>query len=360
MKTNYDTEKWRQIFSSVLRLTFSYYNLKDQEFSDLYGCDKSLTKKWKTAKSFPRQDSFEYLKEYIQEKAKYNRQNDDYLVKGIENIFKEYNYSVLCTQLWENISSDVEFTLKTLKYCIDVGKGYRPEPTSVSSKYQSDGQIHAVIFDFDGTLTKSDKTAKTTWESLWISLGYDVKVCQNLHKQFDDKQIDHEKWCLLTENKFKAKNLNKNTIIQISNNIQLINGIQDTFRKLDERNIKIYIVSGSIMTVIKNVLENLNKYVTEIKANQMMFDEKGYLDRIIGTNYDFEGKADYIFQIAEELKISTQDILFIGNSNNDQYAYKSGAKTLCINPKTADFRNTKIWNHCIETCHDLTDIFRFI
>ena len=28
------------------------------------------------------------------------------------------------------------------------------------------------------------------------------------------------------------------------------------------------------MTVIKNVLENLNKYVTEIKANQMMFDEK--------------------------------------------------------------------------------------
>lgn len=71
------------------------------------------------------------------------------------------------------------------------------------------------------------------------------------------------------------------------------------------------------MFVIQAVLGNLNRYVDNIRANQLMFNEAGFLTQIIGTKYDFEGKADYIVQIANELKISTKDILFVGNSRND-------------------------------------------
>ena len=114
------------------------------------------------------------------------------------------------------------------------------------------------------------------------------------------------------------------------------------------------------MLVIQRVLGSLTQYVDSIKANQLMFNEAGYLNQIIGTKYDFEGKADYILQIADELKISTKDILFIGNSRNDHFVYMSGARTLCINPILTDMTNTEIWHDCIEMCDDLTEILEYI
>ena len=43
-----------------------------------------------------------------------------------------------------------------------------------------------------------------------------------------------------------------------------------------------------------------------------------------------------------------REILFIGNSDNDQSAYKSGAQTLCVNPLEADHNNKKIWHDSIK------------
>ena len=64
--------------------------------------------------------------------------------------------------------------------------------------------------------------------------------------------------------------------------------------------------------------------------------------------------------VAEELNISTQDILFVGNSVNDRFAYQSGAETLCINPKLVDITDNIVWNHNIIECKDLQEIIPFI
>ena len=217
----------------------------------------------------------------------------------------------------------------------------------------------AVVFDFDGTLTLG-KYSKTTWESLWTELGYDVRVCQELHKKYDRKEITHSQWCMLTQENFISKHLKREMVVEIAKQIKLISGIEETFIELKNKDIKIYIVSGSIGTVIDNVLGDLTKYIEIIKANQFRYDESGNLIQIIGTNYDFEGKANFITEIAEELKISTKDILFVGNSINDRFACTSGAKTLCINPKLVDPTNSLIWNDCIQTCEDLREILNYI
>ena len=36
------------------------------------------------------------------------------------------------------------------------------------------------------------------------------------------------------------------------------------------------------------------------------------------------------------------DILFVGNSVNDEWVYQSGAKTLCVNPDSAKIENLQI------------------
>ncbi|MDE6021560.1 MAG: hypothetical protein K2H01_11270, partial [Ruminococcus sp.] len=124
---------------------------------------------------------------------------------------------------------------------------------------------------------------------------------------------------------------------------------------------KLYIVSGSIKDIIDNVLGNTHSFFTEIKANEFVFDtQTSILTKIIGTKYDFEGKAKYIRYIANRLEISTSDILFVGNSNNDMWAYQSGATTLCINPTLTNYHDYTIWHHTIVDCKNLSEILPFI
>ena len=64
--------------------------------------------------------------------------------------------------------------------------------------------------------------------------------------------------------------------------------------------------------------------------------------------------------MANNLEISTKDILFIGNSINDRFAYLSGAQTLCINPRYADISNLEVWNYTIYSTTTLKDILKRI
>lgn len=360
MKNAAETEKWREIFGSILKLVFSFYNLKDAEFSGRYGCDSSSTRNWKNARSFPSRYLFESLKQYIYQKSEECQKKDVYLLDEIEKIFSESGYSSIYSQMKYSASDNTTFVINILQFCIDAGKGLITVSPFKGSEYPCEGRTRAVVFDFDGTLTKSGKTTQTTWESLWVSLGYDIKECQNLHQRYDRKEITHEEWCMLTEKSFKARNLHRETVNELSKKIHLVKDIKKVFQQLNDRDIKIYIVSGSIMIVIKSVLGSLNQYVDKIKANQFMFNEAGYLTQIIGTKYDFEGKSDYILHIANELRISTKDILFVGNSRNDHFAYRSGARTLCINPRLTDMTNSTIWHEYIETCDSLLEIMKFI
>ncbi|MEI6348891.1 MAG: hypothetical protein WCP69_13170 [Bacteroidota bacterium] len=92
----------------------------------------------------------------------------------------------------------------------------------------------------------------------------------------------------------------------------------------------------------------------------MTFDENGRLDRIIGTKFDFKGKATFIEKIANELNLKPYEILFIGNSNNDELAYTSGAITLCVNPRLTNPFDEKNWNNTITEMHNLDKILKYI
>lgn len=360
MRDKTESEKWKKIFASILKIVFSYYNLRDAEFSSEYGCDISAPRNWKTARCFPNRELFEKLKKYVLESANKSKKEDVYLLTEIEKVFSEFGHGTDYLGLKYGNMDNGEFAVNVLQFCLDAGKGNITLPIEKDVKYKPTGKTQAVVFDFDGTLTKSGKVAKTTWENIWLSLGYDVKECQELHKKFDRKEITHDEWCKITEQKFKTRNLHRESIKVISKKLHLIKGVKQIFQELCKHDIKIYIVSGSVMLVIKSVLGSLSQYVDGIKANELKFNEAGYLTEIVGTKYDFEGKANYILQIAEELKISPKDILFVGNSRNDHFVYKSGARTLCINPQLTDMMNTMIWHDYIETCNDLTEILKYI
>lgn len=352
-----DIIRWKKIFGEILSYVFRLYGLRNIDFSTKYNYEISTIKHWRKGLSFPRTDSLEDLKMFITSQCN-NAKNID-LENVINKIFEDNEYLGYSFLVKTDVQFDYELIINSLQFCIDAGHKII-DPYNYIADINTKNDIKVIVFDFDGTLTKSGKVAKTTWENIWVSLGYDVRECQTLHKKFDRKEISHSQWCQLTEEKFKIKKLKSEVLNEISKNIELISGVERTFLELSKRNIKIYIVSGSILYIIKKVLGELTQYVDDIKANDLMFDKEGYLEKIIGTKFDFEGKAKYISKIIIKLQIYPSNVLFVGNSRNDQYVYKSGVQTLCINPRLTDITNNIVWNDYIETCNDLYEIIEYI
>lgn len=222
--------------------------------------------------------------------------------------------------------------------------------------------IKAIVFDFDGTLTKNNE-ARSSWEKIWVRLGYKVYDCQKYYQMYKAGDIDHQTWCDLTCRAFKKKNFSKDILMEIAKDIQLMEGAIEVLLKLkNEDNLKLYIVSGSIFELIENVFgDSIEDLFDGHMANTFIFHTNNKLSKIIGTQYDFEGKAEYIKKIVNDEGLeSASEVLFIGNSDNDEYAYKSGAQTLCFNPRLTNGSNKKIWNKQFnaDTYFDLYDFIQ--
>jgi HAD superfamily phosphoserine phosphatase-like hydrolase len=212
-----------------------------------------------------------------------------------------------------------------------------------------------VLFDFDGTLT-CHKDDITTWERIWLQLGYDLDDCGELHRQYSALEISHKEWCKFTEEKFKKKGLKNKTLDKIAAEIELVPGAEQVIKALYESGVKLYVLSGSIKYIIKQVLGDLYPYFEEVKANDIVFARDGKIMRIIGTKYDFEEKATFIKKSITENDAHPMEVFYIGNSVNDEWAHESGAQTLCVNPRMTNPYHPIHWTHYIHKMSNFAEI----
>lgn len=344
--------EWRDSFNIIYKLVKSYCSISDEVIADAVNVGVDSVRQY-SSKRHTMPDSIDSLCDLFEKEI--DKLNNIGKQKLLSDIQKSLNNK------FENVKCDKigQYICVMIKQCYSNEKSNTPYSVDFSNCYKTKGHIQAVVFDFDGTLTKTK--LRTTWESLWEILGYDVQECRNLHQQYDKGNFTHQEWCDKTAEKFIQKKLTQQQVFQLTKKITLIKGCKKTLQILKEKNIKLYIVSGSIKDVIENVLGNNHSFFTEIKANEFVFDtQTSILNKIIGTEYDFEGKANYIQYIADRLEIATSDILFVGNSNNDTWAYKSGANTLCINPTHTNYHDDTIWHNTIVECEDLSEILPFV
>lgn len=217
----------------------------------------------------------------------------------------------------------------------------------------------AVIFDFDGTLTKAAST-RTTWEAIWESLGYNANDCGLLANQFLLREITHSEWCQLTLEKFQAKNLTKDAVISVAAGIELIQGFDECMEEIKRLGIPTYIVSGSIWDVITTVLGDRAQHFKRIEANTFGYKPDMTLGTITGTRFDFEGKGEFVKEVARKLKVPASDILFVGNDINDIYVKATGARALLVNPQLTSPADKSAWDKYIPQMRSLLEILPFV
>lgn len=220
--------------------------------------------------------------------------------------------------------------------------------------------MKTIFFDFDGTLTAK---SPNIWRAIWEKLGYSTgegSYFRILYKKFMDKKISHQQWCDLTCQAFIKKGMNKEILKELSSKIKLLPGVKETFEKLKARGFEIFVLSGNIIEVIEDALGGNVKLLDAVMANVFVFDEKGNLKKIAGTHYDFEGKAKFIEKYKEKTYSKPEDLYFVGNGGNDEWAHLSGCHTICINPDGTDTEDKQKWHKNLGEVKNLTEILKEI
>ena len=214
-----------------------------------------------------------------------------------------------------------------------------------------------VIFDYDGTLTKSEK-GTNTWFNMWKALD-DLETDEKFYSMFKKGEINHRQWFNLIVDYLKNRKVDKYFFECLSKKIVLLNNIEMVFKTLYQQNIEIYILSSGIKNLIDLSLKDYKKYITEIQGYEMLFDSQGVV--YAGKNVDFldERKDDFIKKIIKSKDLKPKEILFIGNGANDECVSQVGIRTLCLNADNTNYQDNNVWNDYIFS-DDLKDILPFI
>jgi phosphoserine phosphatase len=192
-----------------------------------------------------------------------------------------------------------------------------------------------------------------------LKVGYTIDDCAQLHADYSSGKLTHPQWCDLTLEKLKARGFSRRHLDDIAGTIRLVDGTVETLNTLRERGIRLYIVSGSVKQVIATVLPHW-EWFEEVHANDILFDANGLISKIRGTRFDFEGKAAFIDRMVADNGFQPSDVLFVGNSLNDVFAIRSGARTLCVNARATDQYNRQHWTYFISRMDNLAQIMKYV
>lgn len=217
----------------------------------------------------------------------------------------------------------------------------------------------AIVFDFDGTLTKPHRLANS-WARVWDRINCN-DIDDMLYSQFRNGEISYSKWFQLCYDCFKEHGVNKTHFIEIANEIELVDFLEEYFQILNDNGVKIYILSGGVGNIIDIKISPIKKYITSVEADMFLMDENGYLNGAKLSESKIETKSHFVRCLMEKLGIGKDELVFIGNGANDEEVYTTGVKTICINPDSnAHPENTTFWSKTLYDCKDIRKTLEFI
>ena len=215
-----------------------------------------------------------------------------------------------------------------------------------------------VIFDFDGTLSKPDKI-NNTWARIWNRIDM-LDEDDRLYELYKNKKITYLQWVEEIIKIYRYKNVNSAMFASLANEVNLLDNCEKVFRLFYENGIKVCILSGGVKNIIEEKVKNFSKYITKIEAELLTVDENGLVNGAKLSESNIEDKSDFILKQMKEYNLKKEEVVFVGNSYNDEEAYKSGAITICINPIETNYKNKKIWTYYVEKTDNLESILPYI
>jgi phosphoserine phosphatase len=171
-----------------------------------------------------------------------------------------------------------------------------------------------ICFDVNGTLVEEN-----SWEIFTQGDKLIEKEIEEIFKEYysRNKSID-DAWNELVTLLKKTGRANKNFISNCGNSATTYkDGAKEIIEYLKEKGYKIYLISCSIDIHLKRMVEDL-RIDGFYAGSHLMFDDLGELEMISsecvkGKEY----KKDKLNELAEKENINIEDIIFVGDGDND-------------------------------------------
>jgi HAD superfamily phosphoserine phosphatase-like hydrolase len=202
-----------------------------------------------------------------------------------------------------------------------------------------------VCFDVDGTLLHNIESA---WQVFHDYFQIDQKRRDHMRKQFYNGSIIYEEWAQHDVSLWIEKGARKQDFIKAlkQSNIGLMPGALQTLEELQKQGKKLAIISGSISIVLDTMIPHYEDIFDDVYISHVSFDEEGVLEGVEATEYDMEGKAHALQEIAEREGLTLSECVFIGDHHNDIHAAKEAGLSIAFCPNDEGMR--KAADICIE------------
>lgn len=215
-----------------------------------------------------------------------------------------------------------------------------------------------VVFDFDGTLSKPN-ALPNSWARIWAKIGR-TKDDETLYQMYKNKELSYTEWAKEVIKVYREEKFSRQMLEDIAKSTILLDDSEEVLKSLYLAGIKVIILSGGIKNIIEYALGDNLKYIYKIEAQELIFDKDDIVEGVTVLDHFIEDKSQYMTIVLKQLNLKPEEVVFFGNSKNDEDVYKTGVKTICLNPDSADFNNRKIWKDCIKKTETLSSILKFI
>ena len=185
-------------------------------------------------------------------------------------------------------------------------------------------RIRLVIFDLDGTITRSPNV----WRHLHEELGT-WNSGRIFAQQYLNGEISYREWAQLDCSLWKGTRLEE--LLRITSRIEYYDGAAETIKRLREAGIRVGIVSAGISLVAERAGRDLN--VDLILSNEILI-ENGVLTGTIETRVSLDEKPQIIERIAASIGLTMSEVAVVGDNIFD--IPRDAAIKIAFNPTSKE------------------------
>lgn len=220
---------------------------------------------------------------------------------------------------------------------------HEPLPNWVAPLAQNRRRYKVVAFDLDGTLLRGDQY-QFSWELFWNGLGFSRKIQKDLIREYRNKAqqgegraqrvLAYRNWCQQACQKFMTRKVTRAQLTRMVAPLRLTVNCRSTLKALRDEGIVLAIVSGGVSLLLEEKLSDFQDLFDFVFINELLFDSCGYLNDVVSTEYDFEGKAEALAYVCQRVGCEPKsEAVFVGDAFNDETIMLSVSLAIAYPPK---------------------------
>jgi phosphoserine phosphatase len=194
-------------------------------------------------------------------------------------------------------------------------------------------KFELVCFDIDGTLVDG-----ISWILLTKGLGCSIEKHIDIFNRSKEGKISFsEGERMLTKMYQESGNANREFIKELFYKIEPKPEAKEIISYLKKKKYKIYLISGAINIYTEEIAKKLN--VDGFYANSSLkFDKDGVLEKIYYRDNQGEIKVKQLRELMKKFGIKKDEIVFMGDSNNDTEVFKETGHGIAVEPSSEELK----------------------